>query len=155
MDTSEFREAYGELVDRAAEYDKNHFNIFTVFRLNDYEIRHSNFIKWLFYNDEFKKAFLKKFAEIRGLRSDIANAAIEAIEREKSFNEVDKYGKPIKRFAFVARQYYLQLKKEFDSKIRTALADISNDPYYIKDDYNRGGYAITIPLKDERYHISA
>lgn len=111
MDTSKFSEDYKDLVNDVAKYDKEHFNIFNVLRLERYEIRHSNFIQWLFGNREFAKAFLKKFADVLkadllekkkfadiAQLGDIANAPILNVERERSFNEVDSSGNEITRY---------------------------------------------------------
>ena len=106
MDTSKFSEDYKDLVNDVAEYDKEHFNIFNVLRLERYEIRHSNFIQWLFGNREFAKAFLKKFAEEAKLGNAIANAPIQNVEREQAFYEVDENNELITRYKKEKKTYY-------------------------------------------------
>ena len=38
--------------------DPNNFNVFKILGLTDYEIRHSNFLAWLFNNKTFFKMFI-------------------------------------------------------------------------------------------------
>ena len=106
MELSDFRENYAELVKKLEEYDNEDFNAFKVLRLDRYEIRHSNFIKWLFNNENFKKSFLAKFEELAHLSIDIASAGEIKIEREHAFNEVDEKGKIIKRYKKDKKTYF-------------------------------------------------
>lgn len=81
----------------------------------------------------------------------------EPFAEKKQYDELmksEELTEAEKRFADVARRYYLKQKKKYDAKIKTALEAISRDQYYIKDDYGRGGYAIAIPLKFENLDVA-
>ena len=41
--------------------DPNNFNVFKILGLTDYEIRHSNFLAWLFNNKTFFKMFIQTY----------------------------------------------------------------------------------------------
>lgn len=90
-----FAKNYENYVKEVVEYDKENFNIFKVLGLTNYEIRHSNYLAWLFNNEQFRKGFLEKFKEASKQELDFSNLQIEGIEREKSFNEKDINGNEI------------------------------------------------------------
>lgn len=91
-----FAENYEKYVKEVVEYDKDNFNIFKVLGLTNYEIRHSNYLAWLFNNEQFRKGFLEKFKEASKQELDFSNLQIERIEREKSFDEIDINGNEIR-----------------------------------------------------------
>lgn len=90
-----FAENYEKYVKKVVKYDKEKFNIFKVLGLTNYEIRHSNYLAWLFNNEQFRKGFLEKFKEVSKQELDFSNLQIERIEREKSFDEIDINGNEI------------------------------------------------------------
>ena len=90
-----FAKNYEKYVKKVVKYDKEKFNIFKVLGLTNYEIRHSNYLAWLFNNEQFRKGFLEKFKEVSKQELDFSNLQIEGIEREKSFNEKDINGNKI------------------------------------------------------------
>lgn len=106
MELSDFREKYHDLVKQLEEYDNKDFNAFKVLRLDRYEIRHSNFIKWLFTNEQFKKYFFEEFEKLADVNIDIAGAGEIKIEREHAFNEVDEKGKEITRCTKDKKNYF-------------------------------------------------
>lgn len=90
-----FAKNYEKYVEKVVKYDKEKFNIFKVLGLTNYEIRHSNYLAWLFNNEQFRKGFLEKFKEVSKQELDFSNLQIEGIEREKSFDEKDINGNKI------------------------------------------------------------
>ena len=67
--------------------NKNKFNIFKVLKLDNYEIRHSNFLAWLLNPEEthnlgyeFIKEFFKSYADIDWSEEEFVNVEIKTEE---------------------------------------------------------------------------
>lgn len=110
MDVATFRENYGKAVKKVEDLDQKEFNVFKILGLTNYEIRHSNFLKWLFNKKEFRKEFLNKFKDELKKVDDL-DAKIDAdsdvkVEREKHFEEIDKNGNTVYRWRDGKKVYY-------------------------------------------------
>lgn len=69
--------------------DKNRFNIFKVLKLDNYEIRHSNFLAWLLNPEEthnlgyeFIKEFFKLYADVDWSKEELINVETEVLTNQ-------------------------------------------------------------------------
>ena len=128
MNREEFDENYADLVREIADLDKKNFNIFKVLGLTDYEIRHSNFLAWLFTKDQFFEKFInvynkningiEKYSNIKKIASSIVKEKRE-IKREEHFKEKDPEGKEIGRYIdlnIVGDSFTLTIENKIDSE---------------------------------------
>ena len=92
----DFREKYGDAIKKLDDvYGRDRLNIFKILRLDDYEIRHSNFLVWLLKADAFRKLFIRECGKI-GIESLADNELdIVDVNREDPFKEIDEKGKLI------------------------------------------------------------
>lgn len=113
MSYEEFISNYGEYIRKVEEEDAKpeNYNVFNILGLEDQEIRHSRFLKWLLYykNEDGNREFFERFLEILNKKIeehnnvhteklDIINVSDEErnnkvnVYREDTFNEVNQDG---------------------------------------------------------------
>ena len=107
MVISEFREKCGNAVAEIEKLDQNSFNIFKVLRLTNTEIRHSYFLKWLFSQREFQKAFLKNFMQLAHIAPETINVDENfKVNTEEFFYEINEENFPVYQLIRNKKVYY-------------------------------------------------
>lgn len=157
MTYEEFRNKYEDAIKELDNIDS--INIFKILRLDNYEIRHSNFLIWLLKKDEFRKLFIRKCCNIGEDKLKDTEFGIKAINREEFFQEVNCEGKMIlsnknkTKFRVKGSEQIFKYKTENDSDLYEKISESlhSNEIEEIKYPYQR---YIDINIIGEKYTLT-
>lgn len=115
MTREDFEDKYEKgninIVEKIANLDNdpNNFNVFKILGLTDYEIRHSNFLAWLFNNKTFFKMFIQTY-------NDNINADIK---KNPNIYKIDEKSIVLEKMEIKREEHFIQKNGDNDVYIIT------------------------------------